>query len=192
MALLSKERRVMYFRLLGLGTYNSTSIKALQSRYFTRNSDIDGIYGVDTDRLLRHVVNVLLTEEIKNFKPEEFKCDCGGRYCTGYPDRMRVKTLKFLQAIRNYTHTPIIVTSGLRCSARNKMVGGSTVSKHLTGQAVDYYIKGKTDTITSRKALIEKIKNWNGHEYSYCNGYDSNKNRIYSSSMGNAVHTQTR
>ena len=34
-----------------------------------------------------HFYNV--NKYTKNFKPEEFKCECNGRHCTGYPDYMK-------------------------------------------------------------------------------------------------------
>ena len=189
MSLLSIAKRKEYFKKLGLGEYNAKNIKKFQQMYFKRKIDIDSIYGFDTDRLLRHVVNCL---EVRNFSPEEFKCTCGGKYCTGYPDRMRVKTLKFIQRIRDYTGKPVYITSGLRCKKQNQLDGGIKNSKHLTGQAVDYYIKGQTDTLAGRKKLISIIKTWDGHDYSYCWGYDSSGNNIYNPNMGNAIHTQTK
>ena len=58
MALLAESTRKKYFKELGLGEYNKSNIKKLQKKYFSRQSDIDGIYGTDTDNLLRHVYNV--------------------------------------------------------------------------------------------------------------------------------------
>ena len=79
MALLTVEERKRYFKDLGYGEYNKESILAFQKRYMLRNSDYDGIYGTNTDNTLRTVWNTL--HYTKNFKPEEFRCECGGRYC---------------------------------------------------------------------------------------------------------------
>ena len=189
MALLSIKKRKEYFKKIGLGEYNQQNILKLQKMYFKRKVDQDSIYGFDTDTLLRHVVNCA---EVRNFSPEEFKCACGGKYCTGYPDRMRLKSLQFIQRIRDYTGKPVVVTSGLRCKQQNKIDGGVQNSKHLTGHAVDYYINGITNNLSGRKKLIEIIKYWDGHDYSYCWGYDSNGNLIHNPNMGNAIHTQTK
>ena len=190
MALLSLTRRKNMLANLGYPAYNAENIKRFQAKYFTRPIDIDGIYGNDTDILLRHVTNVLIDSNIKNFTPDEFKCTCGK--CTGYPDRMRVKTLNFIQRVRDFYGKPVIVTSALRCKYENQKSKGVKNSKHLTGQAVDYVIKGVTDTKSGRIKLIDTIKIWLNHDYSYCNGYDSNKYKRASSTMGNAVHTQTK
>ena len=42
-----------------------------------------------------------------------------------------------LQPIRNKLNAPLTVTSGFRCSALNKIVGGSLTSQHLKGEAAD-------------------------------------------------------
>ena len=188
MALLSVGKRKKIFTALKLGEYNSVNIRKFQSKYFTRAIDIDGIYGKDTDALLRHVYNCSLVE---HFAPFEFKCECGGKYCTGYPTYMNERTLKFMEAIRVHYNKPVYITSGLRCKTYNKKAGGVSNSKHLSGKAVDYYISGVTDTISGRIRHIDLIKKMKNHDYSYCNGYDSLKNKPYSSTMGNAVHTQT-
>ena len=189
MALLSITRRKKYLKFLGYQIYNADSIKRFQAEYFTRPIDIDGIYGNDTDILLRHVYNVK-SSGIKNFRPQEFRCPCGK--CTGYPDRMKDKTLLFMQRIRDYYNKPVQVTSALRCKYENAQSGGVKNSKHLTGYAVDYYIKGVTDSKSGRKKHINIIKKWLNHDYSYGNGYDSNGYSRYSTSMGNAVHTQVK
>lgn len=42
-----------------------------------------------------------------------------------------------LELIRKQFNHPIRITSGYRCPALNKLVGGSAKSKHLSGLAVD-------------------------------------------------------
>ena len=192
MGLLTITQRKEYFQKLKLGEYNKTNIRKFQQKYFKRHVDIDGIYGFDTDKLLRHVYNCSAINNIHNFSPDEFKCDCGGKYCTGYPDYMKLNTLKFMQRIRDYTGKPMIITSGLRCKNQNRIDGGVSNSKHLTGRACDYFISGQTSTLAGRKKLINIIKDWKNHDYSYCWGYNSNGDNIYNPNMGNAIHTQTK
>ena len=189
MALLTLKQRKEYFNALGLGEYTKANILKFQKKYFTRKIDQDGIYGNNTDKLLRHVYNCL---QVRNFAPLEFKCDCGGKYCTGYPDYMKLTTLKFMQRIRDYVGKPVTVTSGLRCRTQNRIDGGVANSKHLTGKAVDYYIAGITISLSGRKKLINTIKKWDNHDYSYCDGWDSDEDKRYSSTMGTAIHTQTK
>lgn len=42
-----------------------------------------------------------------------------------------------LQPLREYLGSSISITSGYRCSALNKLVGGAVTSQHLKGQAAD-------------------------------------------------------
>lgn len=189
MALLTKEQRKERFKFLGLGEYNAANIRKLQKRYM-RSKDVDGKYGIDTDRLLRHVYNV--KKFAKDFKPEEFKCECGGKYCTGYPSYMKQVELKNLQTIRTHYGKPMTITCGLRCKPYNSKLRGSIQnSKHLTGYAADFYIKGVTDTLTNRKAAIKYIKTLPNHNYAYGNGINSNGLKVSAGYMGNALHTDT-
>lgn len=187
MALLTKEQREKKFKYLGLGEYNEKNIRKLQKKYL-REKDVDGIYGVDTDRLLRHLYNV--KKCAPSFKPTEFKCECGGRYCTGYPSYMKQVELKHLQTIRNHYGKPMVVTSGLRCRGWNSRCGGSIQnSLHLVGRACDFYMKGVTDTLFNRRASIKYIKGLPHHHYTYGDGINSNGYSVYAPYMGNALHT---
>ena len=49
-----------------------------------------------------------------------------------------------LQPIRDKLKKPMIITSGYRCPALNRAVGGVTSSQHTKGQAVDFHINGMT------------------------------------------------
>lgn len=189
MALLKEATRIKYFEELGLGEYNETNIKKFQKKYL-RAKDADGIYGKDTDNLLRHVYNV--TTCTKDFKPEEFKCECGGRYCTGYPTYMKKVELRNLQAIRDHWKKPMLVTCGMRCRPyNNSLVGSIPNSKHLTGYATDFYMAGVTDTLANRRSAIAWIKKLPNHNYTYGNGINSYGARISAPYMGNALHTDT-
>lgn len=192
MALLSEKQRKDYFKALGLGDYNKANILKLQKQYFTRKKDLDGIYGQNTDNLLRHVYNVKTFS--KNFKPQEFKCECGGRGCTGYPTFMKDFQMKHLQTIRDHWGRPMQVTSGMRCRWYNSHIGGSiSNSLHLQGQATDFYIRGVTDTLANRRKAIKYIKTLKRHHYTYGNGCSSVAGRNpHAHYMGNALHSDTR
>ena len=187
MALLSESKRKEYFKKLGYGEYDSDSIKTLQKKYM-RKSDIDGIYGPDTDKVLRHVYNCT---KVKNFSPEEFRCPCGK--CTGYPDWMKDVELKHLQTIRDHYDKPMIITSGLRCANENKRVGGVSGSGHLNGYAVDFYMQGVTDSPERRTHTMKYITNLPDHKFSYgaCI-VDSDGSYRSAPGMGNAMHTETK
>jgi len=189
MALLTKEQRKARFKYLGLGEYNKENIKKFQKKYL-RSKDVDGVYGTNTDNLLRHVYNV--KKYTKNFSPEEFKCECGGRYCTGYPTYMKKVELENLQSIRAHFGKPMTITCGMRCRPYNNSLRGSiSNSKHLTGYATDFYMKGVTDTLANRKSSIKWIKKLPNHNYTYGNGINSYGYSVAASYMGNALHTDT-
>ena len=188
MALLTKEQRKRRFKYLGL-EYNTEGIKALQKKYM-RKKDVDGKYGEDTDKVLRHVYNV--KKYAKNFSPEEFKCECGGKYCTGYPSYMKKVELEHLQSIRAHFGKPMTVTCGLRCKPYNNSLRGSIQnSKHLSGYACDFYMAGVTDTLANRKKAIKWIKKLPNHNYTYGNGINSYGASLAAGYMGNALHTDT-
>ena len=188
MALLSVKKRKEYFEYLGLGKYCKKNVLKMQKKYMLRESDWDGEYGPDSDALLRHLRNV--KRYAPSFEPTEFRCGCGGKYCSGYPTRMKVKELKHLQRIRDHYKKPMIVTSGLRCVRFNAhLSGSSSVSRHMHGYACDFYMQGVTDSLTSRKRLIKWLKKQPNHHWSYGNGWCSRGYVVNAPNMGNAVHT---
>ena len=189
MSLLPKETRIKYFKDLGLGEYNEDNILKFQIIAFIAKAEHDRNYGSKTDIALRHWHNVWKT--CKNFKPNEFRCPCGK--CTGYPTQMRVRELKHIQAIRDHYERPMEITSGLRCEHQNRKVKGSKDSGHLKGLAVDFYLKGVTDSLANRKKTIKYVKGLKNHKYTYGNGWSSiDGYKPNTPGMGNALHTEVR
>jgi hypothetical protein len=190
MALLSVEKRKEYFASLGY-EYSEEGIKQFQKKYMLRKSDVDGKYGIDTDNTLRTVWNV--KTYTKNFTPDEFQCGCHGRYCCGYPSYMKPNELKHIQRIRDHWGVPITITCGLRCRRFNASLTGSVPNSiHQTGQAVDFYQPGVTDTLQNRKKSVKWIKKQPNHNYTYGNGINSNGYAVKAPYMGNALHTDTK
>lgn len=64
-----------------------------------------------------------------------------------------------LDPLREAYGNPIIVTSGFRCKALNKAVGGASNSQHLTGEAAD--IRTVSDTKEDNKKLFNLIQKLN-------------------------------
>ena len=66
--------------------------------------------------------------------------------------RLNLKALceKVLQPLRNKFRNPIRISSGYRCQALNKAVGGVSTSQHLKGEAADINIG-----IPSNRKLFE-------------------------------------
>lgn len=176
-----------------VGNLTRQAYKRLQDTYFIRDKDKDGIYGKNTDNLLK---SVYTCKDIPNFNVQEFKCGCGGKYCTGYPVALSKSLIENLQTLRIHYGRSITVTSGLRCPSYNKKVGGVTNSEHTKGRACDIYISGQSDSYNGR---VEIVNYWNtlpNVKYSYCNGYmkyvGQKSKYYYSSTMGNATHVNVK
>lgn len=192
MALLLKATRKKWMKLLGY-EYNKAGILKMQKKYFKRPEDQDGKYGPDTDKLLRHLHHVEVYTD--NFAPEELRCPCG--HCTGYPTWMRVNELKHIQTIRTHYGKPMTITSGLRCEYENsRLAGSSKESGHLHGKAVDFHIKGVTETLEERRRTIAYLKKQKNHKFSYGDGIAVEGSGIpyykFAPYMGNAMHTEVR
>lgn len=76
-------------------------------------------------------------DDIEYFTRAEFKCQCGGRYCNGYPVEPAEETVRMADEVRRRAGVPLTVNSGIRCKQHNAEVGGVSNSLHTTGQAVD-------------------------------------------------------
>lgn len=110
----------------------------------------------------------------KNFELSEFKCP---KHCGGYPVNINPSLLIVCQDIRNKFGNSFNITSGIRCKTFNNGLDGSTTnSKHMSGEAVDFYITGidKSKVLAYCKQLVKQGK----LKYTYTN--DTN--------MGRAVH----
>jgi uncharacterized protein YcbK (DUF882 family) len=70
-------------------------------------------------------------------------------------DNMLILICECLQPIRNYIDKPMNIYSGYRSPRLNghPLIQGKDNSQHITGQAVDFTIKGMTP-----KQIIEKVK----------------------------------
>ena len=199
--MLSIKKRQQYLKNLGFykgkvdgkeGPLTKKAYKSLQTKYFPK-SEQDGRYGNNTEILLRNAERVRLY--CKNFKPEEFSCECGGKYCTKFPSLISIRLLKNLQKTRDKLGVPMTITSGIRCQRWNTICGGATFSRHMTGKAIDF-VSEKTKTFTQRKKLIDWYIKLYGSNYAYQYKYGRTKWRTYTGSnpncnypeMGNAVH----
>ncbi len=141
-------------------------------------------YYKETDIVLRNLRRLSETGAKEYFSLKEFKCGCGGKYCSGYPVVLNAGFLKRLLILREELDKPVVITSGERCQESNDKTPGSVKnSKHVTGRACDIYVAGVTDTLKGRQKVM-KIWKDNGGGYTYCNVNGSHPN------MGNAVHVE--
>lgn len=76
-------------------------------------------------------------DDIQFFSREEFRCQCGGKYCNGFPAEPAEETVRMADEIRRRAGVALNVNSGVRCKRHNVEVGGVSNSLHTTGQAVD-------------------------------------------------------
>lgn len=116
---------------------------------------VDGISGKETQKALQHAIvyGTLKREsgtippkapsfwdEIKYFSPDEpyIRCPCG--ICPGELPTERL--MRLADRIRVLAGVPMTPTSTVRCAEHNAAVGGVPNSRHLTGQAMDFYLRG--------------------------------------------------
>jgi uncharacterized protein YcbK (DUF882 family) len=69
------------------------------------------------------------------FKDSELECPCG---CGMLPDKRAVERLYALRLIRGKA---VSITSGARCPAYNKRIGGADDSQHPKGKGFDSPVK---------------------------------------------------
>lgn len=189
--MLSIKKRQTYLKELGyykgnidgiVGAQTKAAYKALQKDYFTREKDIDGIYGNNTEKLLLNAYYV--KTYTKNFRLEEFKCRCGGKYCTGYPAVLDIQFLKNLQAVRDQFGS-VRIGSGIRCEIYNAKIGGVVGSRHKRGKAADIACS-ITKTLEGRYKVMSFWKKLPQQRYCYCNVNGNYPN------MGTSVHVDVK
>jgi uncharacterized protein YcbK (DUF882 family) len=138
---------------------------------------VDGHGGQETDKALRHAVaydmlkadNVIeetLTgsfwDEIKYFTRDEFRCQCGGKYCNGFPAEPQEQMVRICDQLRKNLGVPITIVSGLRCPTWNQIQGGVADSQHQYGEAADIYAAGQ-----SQLRVETELDNIGGVRYHY-------------------------
>ena len=82
--------------------------------------------------------------DIKYFTREEFRCKCGGKYCSGFPEEPQEEMVRAIDNVREHFGKAFTPNSGVRCPTHNANVGGASNSRHLYGKAVDFRVPGKT------------------------------------------------
>lgn len=123
-------------------------------RYYY-NGPLDGVWGPESKEAAERFIQDFTGEEgdkpstgsfwdeIEYFTREEFRCQCKGKYCNGFPKEPDEQLVRTVNEIRRRLGVPVsIVTaggSGVRCPQHNAAVGGVANSLHLYGKAADLH-----------------------------------------------------
>lgn len=113
----------------------------------------DGVWGDQTDAAVREYIysgedlaepetTGTFWDHIRYWSREEFRCQCGGKYCDGFPAEPDQTLVELVDDIRHAAGRPGHRSSGLRCKVWNGLQGGVGNSKHMSGKALDFYIEG--------------------------------------------------
>ena len=82
-------------------------------------------------------------DEIEFFDHDEFRCQCKGKYCNGFPEELEEELVRTCDEIRRRLGVPVSIVdsggSGVRCPRHNAAVGGVGNSNHLYGKAADLH-----------------------------------------------------
>lgn len=140
-----------------LGYYSGTvdGIFGKQSRQAAKDFQTD--YGLESSGLWSSATEEMILraltgtaqkvadfwEEVQHFTKEEFRCKCGGKYCGGFPAQPEKKLLLLADRVREHFGAPVIVSSGVRCKTHNAYVGGAGASRHMSGKAMDFTVRGR-------------------------------------------------
>lgn len=120
-----------------------SSIKHIQTQIGTT---VDGVWGDKSKQALKSAINggkiititknISLNELLASTTAKKYNID-------NTPSQTILQNLidasvNLYQPVREILGVPIIITSGYRCSALNKAVGGSSTSAHMSGYAIDF------------------------------------------------------
>lgn len=111
--------------------------------------EADGEFGPLTEKRILEVIATgekpgVNWEKIRYFGRGEFMCNCGGKYCDGFPAEPVPLLVRTADRVRGHFGKPAVISSGVRCPRHNANVGGVENSRHLTGRAMDFFVYGTT------------------------------------------------
>ena len=95
------------------------------------------------------------TQITPHFNAKEFRCKCGKVHEFSISNELVDKLEKLFTAL-NYSK--IIMTSGFRCVAHNKNVGGNGTGQHTLGNAADICCYGQDGQPISSKIVCQKAQ----------------------------------
>ena len=138
------------------GLWGPQSAQATSEMQNKLGLDPDGVWGAQTDTAIREYVfsgedlpdkdtNVptnTFWDHIRYWSREEFRCQCGGKYCNGFPAEPDQTLVELVDDLRDRAGAPGHRSSGLRCVQHNANEKGAKNSKHTKGKALDFFIEG--------------------------------------------------
>jgi uncharacterized protein YcbK (DUF882 family) len=148
------------------GAMSKTATKAFQKDFGLKDT---GNCDAETEQALKHAVCYGISKKqeaaqsndfwsgIKYFQRSEFRCKCG---CGA--DNMEEKLIREAEDVRVHFGAPVTVSSGRRCKNHNARVGGVANSRHLSGKAMDFCVKGK-----SSQTVLEYVQKKPNIRYAY-------------------------
>lgn len=95
------------------------------------------------------------TQLSPHFNAREFRCKCGKEHDFQIADELIDKLEKLYAALNC---SKIIITSGFRCVAHDKSVGGSGTGQHTLGNAADICCYGQDGQPISSKIVCQKAQ----------------------------------
>lgn len=152
------------------GIWGPHSAACTENLQYKLNIHPDGVWGAQTDDSVREYIYAgedlpdsaeeleavdtftgdakfdrQLVERFKGIRyisPEEARCQCGGKYCNGFPILPDRTMLELADDLREKAGAPLHRSSFLRCAQHNTNEGGVKTSKHMSGKALDCFIEG--------------------------------------------------
>ena len=157
MTILQKQHLLGYMGCLAAedvdGLWGPLSAAATKKAQGMLGIEEDGIWGDQTDAAVREYIfsgadleapeeTGTFWDKIRYWSREEFRCQCGGKYCDGFPAEPDQTLVELVDDLRHAAGRPGHRSSGLRCKTWNAIQGGVANSKHMSGKALDFYIEG--------------------------------------------------
>ena len=144
------------------GIWGERSAAATAEFQEQRGLEADGVFGAETEAEVLSAVwgGKGWWDGIRHFSREEFGCKCGN--CGGFPAEPAEKLVKLADMVREYFDAPALVSSGVRCPVHNMAVGGVANSRHLTGKAMDFCVRGRNSG-----EILDYVNRQNGIRYAY-------------------------
>lgn len=149
------------------GTLSKTACKAFQKDF---GLEADGVCGTQTEKALKHAVTYGIAKKEtpakkwvgKYLSREEMRCQCGGKYCNGFPAEPDENLVLLADNVRGHFGRKLHRSSGLRCKTWNSIQGGVSNSRHMSGKALDFRIEGN-----SADKVLAYVKTLKGVRYAY-------------------------